>query len=350
MTRARRVGMWAALLVAASGATGAVAGCAGHGGAAGPGATVIKPAPSPAPGELGLSSSGSAHVPPTRAATAPALANTAGGASATAALPSAVIKTASLRVSVAHGDLRDALDRAQQIAQQQGGYVTSSSTATSGHPTGVVVLRVPAARFTAAVTMLERVGRVHAEHITGRDVSQQFVDLNARLVNLQAQEHVLLRLMSRARTINQSIEVENQLSQVELQIEDLTGSVRYLRNRSDLSTITLTVAAAGPPPPVHQHATALWKAAARACSLPRRAGGGDRGRRVRAPDRDPAGHRAGGRAPPLAALPPEPGYGVAGGSVSALACPAQRIDRRRGAQDGDRKAARERGRHRHAHE
>jgi hypothetical protein len=105
---------------------------------------------------------------------------------------------------------------------------------------------------------------VRSEAVQGRDVSQQFVDLNARLVNLRAQERVLRGLMHRAATVSGSILVENELSQVQLQIEQATGQVLYLQNRASLSTIAVTVVQAGAAPVVHHHAGALWKAGRRA--------------------------------------------------------------------------------------
>ena len=94
---------------------------------------------------------------------------------------------------------------------------------------------------------IEGIAHVHvtAESVTGQDVSQQFVDLQARLVNLEAQEKVLLRLMDRAETISESIRVENYLQQVEFQIEDVQGRMLYLQNRTSMSTITRGAARGG---------------------------------------------------------------------------------------------------------
>jgi hypothetical protein len=94
-------------------------------------------------------------------------------------------------------------------------------------------------------------------------VSQDFVDLGARLENLRAQQGFLRRLMARAQTVSGSIDVENHLTTVELGIERITGQIRYLRNRASFSTITVGLAEQGAAPPVHHHASALWKAAAR---------------------------------------------------------------------------------------
>jgi hypothetical protein len=180
-----------------------------------------------------------------------------------AQLPSAVIKTADTTVRVAHGDLKRAVLRANEIAGRAGGYVTESSVGGGRTPDALVVIRVPAPRFAPTLAALENLGRERAQTITGQDVTQEYVNLNARLVNLRAQQQVMRRLMARAETIAQSIEVQNQLSRVELQIEELTGQLLYLRNRTELSTITLRLTQAVPPPPPVGHPSALWKAGER---------------------------------------------------------------------------------------
>jgi hypothetical protein len=251
--RGRRIGLATVLLVMLCGATGALAGCGGE-------STASMSASSMA------ATDGHASVPPA----VPSRSGSAAGPSLGFAdqikqvqLPTAVIKTADTSVRVAHGHLKRAVLRADQIAGNAGGYVTQSSLSGGRSPDALVVIRVPAARFPTTLAALENLGRERSQTITGQDVTQEYVNLNARLVNLRAQQQVMRRLMARAETIAQSIEVQNQLSQVELQIEELTGQLLYLRNRTALSTITLRLTEAVPPPPPASHPNALWKAGER---------------------------------------------------------------------------------------
>jgi hypothetical protein len=180
-------------------------------------------------------------------------------------LPSAVIKTADVGLRVDHGQFGQTRSAVRKIAGDLGGYVTHSSTSGSKVHAGHVTIRVPAQSFRQALDAIEGVAHVHvtAETVTGQDVSQQFVDLNARLVNLRAQEKVLLRLMDRAQTIAESIRVENYLQNVEFQIEDVQGRMLYLQNRTSMSTISVALQEAGKKPAPPQHASAIWKAGER---------------------------------------------------------------------------------------
>jgi len=181
------------------------------------------------------------------------------------ALRSAVIKTADVGLRVDHSHFGQTRAAVRRIAGDLGGYETHSSTSGSKIHTGQITIRVPARAFRRAMDAIEGIAHVHvtAESVTGQDVSQQFVDLQARLVNLEAQEKVLLRLMDRAETISESIRVENYLQQVEFQIEDVQGRMLYLQNRTSMSTITVALHEAGKKPAPPQHASALWKAGER---------------------------------------------------------------------------------------
>jgi hypothetical protein len=180
------------------------------------------------------------------------------------ALRSAVIKTATVDLRTAHGGFGRAMDAAGQIATRLGGYVSSQTQSGTRIHTGRLVVRVPVSRFEPARQAIERLGRVTSESVDGRDVTQQFVDLDARLVNLRSQQHALRRLMQRTETVPDTIRVQNVLQGVELQMEEIQGQLLYLRNRTAMSTITVDLSEAGhrPAPPVH--ASALWRAGAHA--------------------------------------------------------------------------------------
>jgi hypothetical protein len=181
------------------------------------------------------------------------------------ALQSAVIKTADVRLRIDHGQFGQTRSAVRRIAGDLNGYVTHSTTSGAKIHAGHITIRVPAQSFRQALDAIEGVAHVHvtAETVTGQDVSQQFVDMNARLVNLRAQEKVLLRLMDRAQTIAESIRVENYLQNVEFQIEDVQGRMLYLQNRTSMSTISIALQEAGKKPAPPQHASAIWKAGER---------------------------------------------------------------------------------------
>lgn len=158
-----------------------------------------------------------------------------------------IIKTADVSVEVPSGDFRSALQDATASAGRFGGFVVSTSTSGDESKTGTIVLRVPSEEFEAALASIEDLGEVKGEQVSGKDVTQDFVDLEARLRNLQAQESVLLKLMDEADSISASIRVQNSLSTVQLDIEQIQGRIDYLEDRSALSTIAVTLTEHGAP-------------------------------------------------------------------------------------------------------
>jgi hypothetical protein len=157
-----------------------------------------------------------------------------------------VIKTATLRIEVDHGKFGDAIGKGTDIAGRAGGYVVSTLIGGKDTQFGQLVIRVPASRFERVMgTLTSKLGKVTAQRVTGRDVTADFIDLQARERNLSAQERVLLRLMNRATSVTDTIRVQTELSRVEGQIEQIKGQLRYLGNQTRLSTITVTMQEAG---------------------------------------------------------------------------------------------------------
>ncbi|MFP5297547.1 MAG: DUF4349 domain-containing protein [Actinomycetota bacterium] len=161
-----------------------------------------------------------------------------------------VIKTAGIGIEVERDSFRDSVQDAIDIAERHGGFVLSSDIGGSKTRSGSLILRVPAEQFETALGELKELGtKVTSESIQGQDVSQQFVDLSARLRNFQAQEAVLLDLMEEATSISESIRVQNELQRTQLEIERLQGRLNYLEDQTAFGTISLDVAEAGIAPP-----------------------------------------------------------------------------------------------------
>jgi hypothetical protein len=195
-------------------------------------------------------------APPEEEAAQPGAADHAGGSVAgIAALPelsAKVIKTAQVSLTVRPGTFQDRFQQATMVAGSHGGFVASSGTFEGKLRSGSLVLRVPAEDFETVLGELRRLGRVRSQSISGQDVTGRVVDLQARLRNWQAQEAVLLRLMAKATSIEDSIVVQRQLQDVQLQIEEIKGQLRAVEDQTAFSTISLTLSEAGFVPPTEE--------------------------------------------------------------------------------------------------
>jgi Domain of unknown function (DUF4349) len=240
MHRFRQAGLIVALLVAAAWAVGCASGAISDRGAPASGQTV------------GGATSGKAGSVRSNAPIAQLAPNGGIGSNGTdlevSSLPQIgpkIIKIADVDLALKRGGFQPGLQQVVQIAGRYEGFVLSTTVGSSGSPTGTVVIRVPAARFEAALADLKGLGKVTSERVSGQDVSQEYVDLQARLRNAKAQEAVLLRLMDRAKSISATIRVEQQLQSVQLEIERLKGQLRYLGSQTAMSTITVGLSQVG---------------------------------------------------------------------------------------------------------
>jgi hypothetical protein len=161
-----------------------------------------------------------------------------------------VIKTATIRLAIKDDDFTRAVQEATSVAERYGGYVVSTAVDDRGSGFATATLRVPADKFGSALGAVRGVGKVQREEITGEDVTQELVDLEARLRHLKSQEAVLLRLMNDAGSVLETIRVQEHLSGVQLEIERLRGRLRYLDDQVSFSTIFVEMrqtGAEGPP-------------------------------------------------------------------------------------------------------
>ncbi|MFN2482339.1 MAG: DUF4349 domain-containing protein [Pyrinomonadaceae bacterium] len=141
------------------------------------------------------------------------------------------------------------------IAESHGGFVVTSESRQDERERGSrgsqivsVEMRVPSAQFDSVLGAVRGVGgRVRQEKITGRDVTEEFIDLEARLRAQRALEAQILEIMKRAQRVSDALEVNAQLAQVRSEVERLEGRRRFLENQSSLSTIKITLQ---PPAPL----------------------------------------------------------------------------------------------------
>ena len=158
-----------------------------------------------------------------------------------------IIRNATLTLEVE--EPAKALQRIASIAESRGGFVvTSDSRQQTGargeraYETITVELRVPAAQFDSALNDIRDAGgKVTAQKITGKDVTEEYIDLEARLRTQRALEAQLLEIMKRAQEVEDAISVQRELTNVRTEIERVEGRRRFLENQSSLSTITVTL-------------------------------------------------------------------------------------------------------------
>jgi Domain of unknown function (DUF4349) len=167
-----------------------------------------------------------------------------GGGAATPSLTK-IIRTAELSVVIPRNSLDERFAEVVDAADANGGFVASSL---SRKRTGSLTLRVPAQNLAETLRAIRDLGMVDVESVRGRDVTANYVDLRARLRIAKARREVLLGLQAEATTIEQTIRVQNELDETQLDIEAIQGQLQVLDDRTSLATVFVDLREEGAEP------------------------------------------------------------------------------------------------------
>jgi len=209
--------------------------------ACGGGGSAVAPMEAPAPINQGLDSA----VAPAAGAGGTTALEQGNAASAPAAQPNQpglqrlVIKTADLELQVANA--RDAEASLRALVGKLGGYVVKVETnGTDERMASRVTFRVPAERFDEALSGAQGLAqKVLARTVSGDDVTEEFVDIESRLRNLEATRDRLLTFLEKADKVEDALKVNESLSQIQGEIEQAKGRKQFLQQSAALSTISV---------------------------------------------------------------------------------------------------------------
>ena len=157
-------------------------------------------------------------------------------------------------------NVNEALAGITRYAASHGGFVLQSSLEKQGvAPVGSITFKIPSKEFDTAQSAVAKMGELVSQNSNGQDVTEEYVDLDSRLRNLRAAETQLLEIMKRAGKISDVLEVQQQLTQTRSQIEGITGRMKYLKQSSDFSTLTVNVSTDPSELPVVEKDGEKWK-------------------------------------------------------------------------------------------
>jgi hypothetical protein len=138
--------------------------------------------------------------------------------------------------------------KVKDIVKGFGGYVTNTSSTlnANGKKQGSVTLRVASDKFDAMIAEISKIGKVMNQNITGKDVTEEYMDADARLKTQKELESRLLNLLAeKTAKLTDVVEVEQKLSNVREVIERTQGRMRYLKDQASYSTLTISISEPG---------------------------------------------------------------------------------------------------------
>jgi len=181
-----------------------------------------------------------------------------------------IIKNADVRLLVKDTDV--AVNRSTQIISDLGGYLISSRVWYQDYygnnlMYGAITLGIPVDQFERALTRMRELSiRVLDETASGQDVTDQYVDLQSQLTNLESTRARIQEFLQDAKTVDEALRINQELANIEAQIEQIKGQMNYISDRSAFSTITVNfepefpILTPTPTPTAHPTATPIpWK-------------------------------------------------------------------------------------------
>ena len=152
-----------------------------------------------------------------------------------------IVRTGALELTVKSP--ADAAEQIRRMAESMGGYLeTAQIGGTKEAPTADITIRVPAAHFEDAKAQIRQLAaRVESEKTDALDVTRQYVDMEARLRNLRAEEAQYLMIMKSAYRVGDLVQVTQKLSEVRGQIEQQQAEFQTLSKQIETVAITISL-------------------------------------------------------------------------------------------------------------
>ena len=160
-----------------------------------------------------------------------------------------VVQTGTLQIEVTAGSVDGTVTQLSLDAKRLSGFVASTSESTGTTASGALTLRIPAASYETLIVDAQKLGKTLQLTSSGQDVTNQYVDLQARIQSLQDTRTQFEQILAKAQAIGDILSVESQISDVQTQIEQLQGQFQVLDDQATYSTLTVQINEAGRPLP-----------------------------------------------------------------------------------------------------
>jgi Domain of unknown function (DUF4349) len=160
------------------------------------------------------------------------------------------------QLTVRAQNVNSATSRATQIAEGTGGYVSSENNSSNpDHPsqaTATITLKIPVTSYAGTLSELANsLGTQLSLQQQAQDVTEQVADVNSQVASYEAAIAQLRALLSHAGSVNDLLNVQNQINQEETQLEALEAQQRALSHETTYATVTVTILGPKAKPPVH---------------------------------------------------------------------------------------------------
>jgi len=152
-----------------------------------------------------------------------------------------IVKNGNARIEVEN--FNTAISKIKELASNNNGYVTNSNMwiSDSNRKNGNITVKIPEEKFEQFSESLIQIGKIESKEISSFDVTEEYIDLQARLKNLKIQEKRYTELLAMAKDVNDVLAIEAQLGRIRGEIESYEGRIKYLENTTSYGTFNINI-------------------------------------------------------------------------------------------------------------
>ncbi|MEM2016213.1 MAG: DUF4349 domain-containing protein [Nitrososphaerota archaeon] len=145
---------------------------------------------------------------------------------------------ADIDLKVDKGKIRETVDRVLLFTDMCRGYLTSMNV---GEEDAYLTVKIPQKSFFTFIEEISRTGEVIKKSVSGMDMTDQILDLRARIRNAETLEANLLELLEKAEKVSEMLEVMRELSKVREEIEVMKAQLENLEKSVTYSTVSIWI-------------------------------------------------------------------------------------------------------------
>ncbi len=153
-----------------------------------------------------------------------------------------IIRTGTMNLEIE--TYNDAEIKINDLVKNLNGYTSASTSSlnAAGKKQGSITIKVPAEKFDELIAKLGEIGTISSQNISSSDVTEEYIDLAARLKTEKELEQRLISLLdTKASSLSDIIEIESKLATVRQKIESVEGRMKFLMSQASYSTLTVSI-------------------------------------------------------------------------------------------------------------
>lgn len=167
-----------------------------------------------------------------------------------------LIKTGTMRLQVS--DVKLASNQARALIKKHKGYIESIDSRDDTDAYANLELRIPKHDLATVMDGLATLGKVTSRNVQIKDVTEQWIDLQAKIKNMRALRDRLRKLLQQAKNVKEMLEVEKELTRVQTELDSLEGKIKAMQQHLAYSKLTVRIRQKSIPGPIGAVGKGAW--------------------------------------------------------------------------------------------